>query len=82
MTTSTTQGKYGIQCRAWIRLGDSNFTDDLLLLYHTHEQMQMKTVSVAAASEALGLSIHRGKSMILKNNTERTNTTTIDGEIL
>ncbi|VDO89913.1 unnamed protein product [Schistosoma curassoni] len=44
--------------------------------------MQEKTNSVAAASTAVGLNIHKGKSRILRYNTECTNPITIDGEDL
>ncbi|VDO73608.1 unnamed protein product [Schistosoma curassoni] len=44
--------------------------------------MQEKTTSVAAASAAVGLDIHKGKSRILRYNTECTNPITIDGEDL
>ncbi|VDP07302.1 unnamed protein product [Schistosoma curassoni] len=44
--------------------------------------MQEKTTSVAAASAAVGLNIHKGKSKILRYNTECTNPMTIDGEDL
>ncbi|VDP41826.1 unnamed protein product [Schistosoma mattheei] len=44
--------------------------------------MQEKTTSVAAASTALGLNIHKGKSKILGYNIACTNPVTIDGEDL
>ncbi|VDP24714.1 unnamed protein product [Schistosoma margrebowiei] len=44
--------------------------------------MQSKTTSVAAVSASVGLSIHKGKTMILKYNNENTNTTTLNGETL
>ncbi|VDP27782.1 unnamed protein product [Schistosoma margrebowiei] len=44
--------------------------------------MQEKTTSVAAASAAIGLNIHKGKSKILRYNTACTNPITIDGEDL
>ncbi|VDP78943.1 unnamed protein product [Schistosoma curassoni] len=40
------------------------------------------TTSVAAASAAIGLNMHKGKSKILRYNTECTNPVTIDGEDL
>ncbi|VDP24665.1 unnamed protein product [Schistosoma curassoni] len=39
-------------------------------------------VSVAAVSAAVGLNIHKGKSKILRYNTECTNPITFDGEDL
>ncbi|VDO91726.1 unnamed protein product [Schistosoma margrebowiei] len=44
--------------------------------------MQEKTNSVAAASAAVGLNIHKGKSRVFRHNTACTNSTTIDGEDL
>ncbi|VDP03280.1 unnamed protein product [Schistosoma margrebowiei] len=41
--------------------------------------MQEKTTSVAAASAAVGLNIHKGKSTILRYNTARNNRLTLDG---
>ncbi|VDP08232.1 unnamed protein product [Schistosoma curassoni] len=54
--------------------------DDLALLSHT-QQIQ-KTTSVAAASEAVGLNIHKGKSKILRYNTTCNNHITLDSEDL
>ena len=42
----------------------------------------MKTTSVATACASVGLNIHKGRSKILKYNTENTNTITFDGEAL
>ncbi|VDO88580.1 unnamed protein product [Schistosoma margrebowiei] len=50
MKTPTSEGKHGIQWTAQNQLDDLDFADDLALLSHTHEQMQIKTTSVAAAS--------------------------------
>ncbi|VDO72730.1 unnamed protein product [Schistosoma margrebowiei] len=49
---------------------------------NTHEQMQMKTTSVAATFASVRLNIHRGKTEILKYNMENTNTITFYGEAL
>ncbi|VDP61389.1 unnamed protein product [Schistosoma curassoni] len=65
-----------------MQLDDLDFADDLALLLHTRQQMQEKTTSVAAASAAVGLNIHKEKSKILRYNTVCTNRTTIDGEDL
>ncbi|VDP58924.1 unnamed protein product [Schistosoma curassoni] len=53
MKTSTSERKHGIQWTAQNQLDDLDFADDLALLSHTHEQMQIKTASVAAVSESL-----------------------------
>ncbi|VDO53643.1 unnamed protein product [Schistosoma margrebowiei] len=49
-------------------------------IIYTGEQMQMKIISVAAASASVALNIHEGKSKIPKYNTENTNPVTLDGE--
>ncbi|VDP30302.1 unnamed protein product [Schistosoma margrebowiei] len=66
MKTSTSEEKHGIQS----------------LLSRTHEQMQMKTASVAAVSASVGLSIHKGETKVLKFKAENNNTITLDGETL
>ncbi|VDP46786.1 unnamed protein product [Schistosoma margrebowiei] len=80
--TSTSEGKHGIQWTAQNQLDDLNFADDRALLSHTHEQMQIKTASVVAVSASVGLSIHKGKTKVLKFNTEKSNPITLDGETL
>ncbi|VDO67771.1 unnamed protein product [Schistosoma margrebowiei] len=59
-----------------------DFADDLALLSRTHEQMQTKTASVAAVSASVGLSIHKGKTKVLKFRAENNNPITLDGETL
>ncbi|CAH8505513.1 unnamed protein product [Schistosoma curassoni] len=73
MKTSTSEGKHGIQWTSRMQLDDLDFADDLALL---------STTSVATASAAVGLNIHKGKSKILRYNTACTNLITIDGEDL
>ena len=82
MKTSTSEGKHGIQWTAQNQLDDLDFADDLALLSHTHEQMQIKTASVAAVSASVGLSIHKGKTKVLKFKAENSNPITLDGETL
>ncbi|VDP17160.1 unnamed protein product [Schistosoma margrebowiei] len=82
MKTLTSEGKHGIQWTAQNQLGDLDFADELALLSHTHEQKQTKTASVAAVSSSVGLNIHKGKTKVLKFNTENSNRITIDGETL
>ncbi|VDO86764.1 unnamed protein product [Schistosoma mattheei] len=62
-------------------LDDLDFAGDLALLSHTQQQMQ-KTTCVAAASAAVGLNIHKGKSKIIRYNTPCSNRITLDGEDL
>ncbi|VDO95360.1 unnamed protein product [Schistosoma margrebowiei] len=82
MKTSTSEGKHGIQWIAQDQLDDLDFADDLALLSHAHEQMQIKTVSVAAVFASVGLSIHKGKTKVLKFKAENNNPITLDGETL
>ncbi|VDO82862.1 unnamed protein product [Schistosoma margrebowiei] len=65
-----------------MQLDDLNFTDDQALLSQSQQQIQVKTTIVAAASTALVLNIHKGKSKILRYNTTCTNPITLDGEEL
>ncbi|VDP23562.1 unnamed protein product [Schistosoma margrebowiei] len=82
MKTSTSEGKHGIQWTSMMQLDDLDFADDLALLSQTQQQIQEKTNSVAAASAAVGLNIHKGKSKALRYNTACTDPITIDGEDL
>ncbi|VDO70289.1 unnamed protein product [Schistosoma curassoni] len=82
MKTSTSEGKHGIQWTAQNQLDDLDFADDLTFLSHTHEQMQIKTASVAAVSASVGLSIHKRKTKVLKFKAENSNPITLDGETL
>ncbi|VDP48025.1 unnamed protein product [Schistosoma curassoni] len=79
MKTTTSGENHGIQWTARMQLDDLDFTDDLAPLSHTQQQMQEKTTRVASASVAVGLNIHKGKSKILRYNTECTNPITLDG---
>ncbi|VDP30550.1 unnamed protein product [Schistosoma margrebowiei] len=80
--TSTSEGKHGIQWTAQNQLDDFNFADDLALLSHAHEQMQTKTASMAAVSASVGLSIHKGKTKVLKFKAENSNPITLGRKIL
>ncbi|VDP01411.1 unnamed protein product [Schistosoma mattheei] len=44
--------------------------------------MRAKVANVGAASTSVGLNIQRGKTKILNQNTENTDTVTLDGDIL
>ncbi|VDO62396.1 unnamed protein product [Schistosoma margrebowiei] len=44
--------------------------------------MQIKTASVAAGSESVGLSIHKEKTKVLKLKTENSSLITLEGETL
>ncbi|VDP19177.1 unnamed protein product [Schistosoma margrebowiei] len=71
MKTSTFGWKHGIKWTARMQLSDLEFAEDLALLSHTQQQMQEKTTSVAAASTAVDLNIHKGKRKILRYNTNQ-----------
>ncbi|VDO97865.1 unnamed protein product [Schistosoma margrebowiei] len=82
MKNSTSKGRHRIQWTDRNQLEDLDFADDLTLLSHTHESIQMKTTRVAVASSAVGLNIHRAKDKILKYDMENTNPITLDEEAL
>ncbi|VDP84426.1 unnamed protein product [Schistosoma mattheei] len=54
----------------------------IMIVYFVLGPNKEKTTSVAAASAAVGLNKHKGKSKILRYNTAHTNPITIDGEDL
>ncbi|VDP38431.1 unnamed protein product [Schistosoma curassoni] len=82
MKTLKSVRKHGIQWAARMMLDDLYFTDDVALLLHTQQQLQEKTTSVVAASSAVGLNIHKGKSKIPQYTTTCINRITLDGEAL
>ncbi|VDO57314.1 unnamed protein product [Schistosoma margrebowiei] len=82
MKTSTSEGKHGIQWTSRMQLDDLDFADDLALLSHTQQQMQEKTTSIAAASAAVDLKIHKWKIKNLRYNAACTNPVKIDGKDL
>ena len=82
MKTSTAEKRNGIQWTLWSQLDDLDFADDLALLSHTHQQMQEKTNSVAANSTRLGLNVHKGKTKLLKVNTDNTSPIMLNGDPL
>ncbi|VDP10193.1 unnamed protein product [Schistosoma margrebowiei] len=59
MKTSISEGKHGIQWTFRMQFDDLDFADDLALLSRTQQQMQEKMTSLAAASAAVGLNIHK-----------------------
>ncbi|VDP08912.1 unnamed protein product [Schistosoma margrebowiei] len=48
MKTSTSEGEHEIQWTSRMQLDDLEFSDDLVLLSQSQQQMQEKTTSVAA----------------------------------
>ncbi|VDP42344.1 unnamed protein product [Schistosoma mattheei] len=79
MKTSTSHERHGIKWTACMQLNVLDFADDLA---HTHQQIQVKKVSVAAASASVGLDIHKKKSKVLKYSTESINSIILDREVL
>ncbi|VDO58802.1 unnamed protein product [Schistosoma margrebowiei] len=73
----TSEGKHEIQWTAEIQQEYLNLVHGLAILSHTHEQMQVKTVSVGAVSAAVDLNIQKDKSKILKYNMGNTNPVTL-----
>ena len=71
MKKTTEQGKNGIQWTLWTQLEDLDFADDIALLSHTQQQMQAKMDRMAEVAGGVGLRINKGKSTILKNNTNK-----------
>ncbi|VDP38567.1 unnamed protein product [Schistosoma margrebowiei] len=69
MKTSTFEKEHGIQKTGLMQLDDSNFTGDLILLFFTHQRVQVMKNSVAEAFAAVGLNTYRRKSKFLKQNT-------------
>ncbi|VDO51533.1 unnamed protein product [Schistosoma margrebowiei] len=83
MKTSKSERKHGTQWTARNQLEKLDFAHNLLLL-HTNKywSRKPKTTSVAAASAAVVLNIHKGRSKTLWHNTACTNPFTVDGEDL
>ena len=82
MKTSTSQKRNGIQWTVWTQLDDLDFADDLAILSHTLQQIQEKTNLISTHSASLGLTIHKGKTKILKVNNNNTTPVTLAGEAL
>ena len=66
MRTTTEGNKNGTQWTPWTQLEDLDFADNLALLSHNHDQMQGKTTRLAATSAKTCLKINRGKSKVMK----------------
>ena len=50
-------------------LDDLDYSDDIVLISHTKEQMQAKTTELDTLSNSVGLRIHPGKSKVLRAST-------------
>jgi len=80
MRTTTKGKKNGIQWTPWTQLEDLDFADDLALLSHNHDQMEDKTIGLAATSERIGLRIKRGKLKVMRINPTKENPITVGRE--
>ncbi|VDP39381.1 unnamed protein product [Schistosoma margrebowiei] len=81
MKTSTSEGKHGIKWTAWNQLNHLEFTDDLALISHTRQQIQMKVTRVATNTNLMGVNIHKLKARS-SNTTQRTPTQSLSMEKL
>ena len=78
-----TDGKRnGIQWTLWDQLDDLDFADDLPLLSHNQQQMQQKTEELFIESKTVGLSIHKGKTKVLKVNDKSNNPVKLENEAI
>ncbi|VDP35090.1 unnamed protein product [Schistosoma margrebowiei] len=82
MKTFISDEIHGIKWTSWMQLDDLDFTDEIAILTHTYQQLQIRIKSVTEASALVGLNIYKRKSNILKFKTEYTNPITFDGESL
>jgi len=82
MKVSTEHQRNGIQWTLLEQLDDLDFADDLALLSHSHQQMQLKTSELARTSITTGLKIHEGKTKILKINARSQDPVTLNGKEL
>ena len=65
MKSETKEKRNGIQWKILTQLDDLDFTDDLALMSHSHQQMQDKTTDLARISTQVGLKINKKKTKIL-----------------
>ena len=82
MKTCNNDRKNGIQWTLWSQLDDLDFADDLALLSHSQQQMQEKSSLLLNVSSQVGLNIHRGKTKVLKINTNSKEPVRLNGEAL
>ncbi|VDO58237.1 unnamed protein product [Schistosoma margrebowiei] len=61
---STSEGKHGIKWTARKQSENSDFADDLVLLRHTHQRMQVKKNNVTAASASVSPNMRKGKKQV------------------
>ena len=78
MKTTTEGRKNGIQWTLWTQLEDLDSTNDLALLSQNHNQLQEKTTLLAETSAQVSLNIHKGKTKIMRMNTNCGETITLE----
>ena len=77
-TAYASSGK-GIQWTLMTKLEDLDFADDLALLSHRLQDMQVKVDALREASQRVGLKINSGKTKVLRTNHEQEAPITING---
>ena len=82
LKNSMSERQNGIQWTLRNQLDELDFADDLVLLSHTHKQMQDKTSAVAEYSRQVGLNIHRGKTKTMRVHTNNQMPISLEGEAL
>ena len=78
MKETTTGKRTGVQWTPWRQLEDLDFADDIVLLSHTCDQMQLKTTELENTAKSIGLRIHPGKSKVMKVKTNSTANITVE----
>ena len=68
MKRATVNVKRGITRTLIDTLEDLDFADDIVLLAHRHQGIQMKTNGVALISRQVGLNINTDKTKLMKIN--------------
>ena len=72
MKKTTAQRTRGITWKAFSRLEDEDFADDIALLSHSQKDMQEKTTQIESCARTVGLKISHSKSKIMKVNSKST----------
>ena len=58
------------------------FTDDIILLAKSSEELNSMLIDIHETSKPVGLNIHLGKSKVMFNDHVNKSTITVDGEII
>ena len=82
MKTATKEKRNGIQWTMLTQLDDLDSADDLVLLSHSHRQMQDKTTELTLISAQVALKINKRKTKILRTNATCETPIMLEGETL